>query len=114
MRVLGNAPSAYVLGQTQIGLPDGRTVKLADIAEVKDLFAEQRSISRMHGREVLSIGLSKAKGSSDVTVYEEVNKTLHELHEANPKVGFKALLTSGKYIGQHYHTAIHAKTGTDT
>src|SRR3546814_8485075 len=31
VRVLGNAQTAYDLGQTQIAVSDGRTVKLADI-----------------------------------------------------------------------------------
>jgi multidrug efflux pump subunit AcrB len=108
MRVLGNAASAYQLGQTQIGLPDGRTVKLADLGEVKDLFAEQRSIAKMSGREVLSIGISKAKGSSDVTVYREVRKMLDDLHKENPKVSFQELFTSVIYIEDQYRSAIHA------
>ena len=36
VRVLGNAPDAYALSQTQITLPGGRFVKLADLGEVKD------------------------------------------------------------------------------
>src|SRR3546814_3080320 len=93
MGLLGNAQSAYALGQTQISLPDGRTVKLADLGEVKDMFAEQRSVAKMAGREVLSIGISKAKGSSDVTVYHEVRKVLDELHRENPDVAFQELFT---------------------
>lgn len=108
MRVLGNAQSAYALGQTQIVLPDSRTVKLSDLAEVKDLFAEQRSISKMRGREVLSVGISKAKGSSDVRVYEEYNKVLDELRRENPKVEFKELFTSVHYTKAQYKSAIHA------
>ncbi len=108
MRVLGNASTAYALGQTQISLPDGRTVKLADIADVKDLFAEQRSIARMHGREVLSIGLSRSKGSSDVAVYRATTKALEALHKEYPKVHFKPLFTSVHYTEQQYKSAIHA------
>src|SRR3546814_6501444 len=108
MRVLGNAQSAYALGQTQISLPDGRTVKLADLGEVKDMFAEQRSVAKMAGREVLSIGISKAKGSSDVTVYHEVRKVLDELHRENPDVAFQELFTSVVYIEQQYESALHA------
>ena len=52
VRVLGNARNAFALGEKLIALPDGRTVKLADIADVRDLYAEQRSISKMNGRPV--------------------------------------------------------------
>ena len=36
VRVLGNARDAYELSQTQISLPGGRVVRLADLGEVKD------------------------------------------------------------------------------
>ena len=36
VRVLGNAQDAYQLSQTQIALPGGRIVRLADLGEVKD------------------------------------------------------------------------------
>ena len=35
VRVLGNAQDAYELSQTQISLPGGRFVKLADLGEVQ-------------------------------------------------------------------------------
>src|SRR3546814_19821889 len=108
MGLLGNAQSAYALGQTQISLPDGRTVKLADLGEVKDMFAEQRSVAKMAGREVLSIGISKAKGSSDVTVYPEVRKVLDELNRDNPDVASQELLTSVVYLEQQYESALPA------
>src|SRR3546814_3523639 len=62
----------------------------------------------MAGREVLSIGISKAKGSSDVTVYHEVRKVLDELHRENPDVAFQELFTSVVYIEQQYESALHA------
>ncbi len=43
VRVLGNATDAIGLGETQIAVGGGRTVRLADIADVRDSFAEQRS-----------------------------------------------------------------------
>src|SRR3546814_5738882 len=72
------------------------------------MFAEQRSVAKMAGREVLSIGISKAKGSSDVTVYHEVRKVLDELHRENPDVAFQELFTSVVYIEQQYESALHA------
>ena len=45
VRVLGNADTAYTLSQTQISVGGGRTVRLSDIADVRDLYAEQRSLS---------------------------------------------------------------------
>ncbi|MBK5265075.1 MAG: efflux RND transporter permease subunit, partial [Alphaproteobacteria bacterium] len=40
VRVLGNAQDAYQLGQTQIAIGNDRMVRLADIADVRDMYAE--------------------------------------------------------------------------
>ena len=45
VRVIGNARTALLLGDTQISTGGGQTVKLSDIATVRDLYAEQRSLA---------------------------------------------------------------------
>ena len=108
VRVVGNARNAFALGETQISVGSGRTVKLSDIAEVRDLFAEQRSLSMMNGRQVLSFGISKSKGSSDVTVFDNAEKELKKIEKENPKIRFKLLYTSVEYTKQQYHSALEA------
>ncbi|MDX3900999.1 MAG: efflux RND transporter permease subunit [Sphingobium sp.] len=108
IRVLGNARNARTLGETQIAISGGRTVKLADIASVRDLYAEQRNLALMNGRQVTSFSIEKAKGSSDVTVYDEALKVLDKLQKENPKVRFKQLYTSVDYTKDQYHSAMAA------
>src|SRR5947199_10658321 len=76
VRVLGNAQDAYQLSQTQVALPGGRFVKLADLGEVKDSSSEQRSIAKQSGRQVVTFSIQRAKGSSEVTAYDGVWKEL--------------------------------------
>ncbi|MDC3911896.1 efflux RND transporter permease subunit, partial [Raoultella planticola] len=76
VRVLGNAKNAYSLGQTQIAVGNGRTVRLADIASVSDGYAELRSAARFNGHSVISFDIQRAKGASDVTIYHEAQKKL--------------------------------------
>jgi multidrug efflux pump subunit AcrB len=108
VRVLGNAASAHALGETQIAVGNGRTIRLADVAEVKDSFGEQRSFSMKDGRQVISFSLTKSKGSSDVTVYENAQKTLAKIAKDNPRVKFNVLFTSVDFTKQQYHSAISA------
>ena len=107
VRVLGNARSAYDLGQTQVSVGNGRTLKLADVAEVRDMYAEQRNLSMMNGRQVTSFSMIKAKGSSDVTVYDDAMKVLEKLQKQNPTVKFKQLYTSVEYAKNQYHSSIN-------
>jgi multidrug efflux pump subunit AcrB len=108
VRVLGNARNAYDLGQTQITVGNGRTVKLADIANVRDMYAEQRNLSTMNGRQVTSFSMQKARGASDVGVYDEAMKVLDKLQKQNPKIKFKQLYTSVEYTKGQYHSSIDA------
>ena len=108
VRVLGNAETAYELGQTDIALGGERTVKLADIAEVRDLYGEQRSLSKMNNRQVLSFGIERAKGASDVTVYDAAEQVLAEIEENNPGVQFTRLFTTVEYTRENYESAMMA------
>ncbi|MCW3846678.1 efflux RND transporter permease subunit [Sphingomonas sp. LB-2] len=109
VRVLGNAKSAYALGQTQISLGGGRTVRLADIAKVEDSFAEQRSRAKFDGHQVIAFDINRAKGASDVTVFHDADAKLKKLEETNGgKVRFELLFNSSKYAEQQYHSAMEA------
>jgi multidrug efflux pump subunit AcrB len=108
VRVLGNARNAYELGQTQIAVGNGRTVKLSDVALVRDLYAEQRTAAGVNGLPVLSFDFKRAKGYSEVTVFREGAKKLAELEKRNPKVKFQLRVDGSKYALEQYKSAIHA------
>ena len=108
VRILGNARSALTLGELQISIGNGLTVKLSDIADVKDLFAEQRSISKENGRQVLTFGFERAKGASDVTVYDAAVAVLRKLENENPKVHFVELFSDIDYTKAQYHSALNS------
>ena len=106
VRVIGNAPDAYQLGQTQISLPGGRFVKLADLGEVKDSNSEQRSIAKMNGRQVVTFMIQRAKGSSEVTAYDASWKELKKLEKENPKVHFSEVFNTVDYTKAQYESAM--------
>ncbi len=106
VRVLGNARDAYELSQTQIVLPGGRWVKLADLGEVKDSNSEQRSIAKMNGRQVVTFFIQRAKGSSEVTAYEAAWKELRKLESENPKIKFSEVFNRVDYTKAQYRSAM--------
>lgn len=108
VRVLGNADSAYSLGQQQIALGDGRTVRLADIARVRDGYAEIRSKAEYNKRQIVAFDIKRAKGASDVNVYYGAVEKLKKLQERNPKVRFEKLFNNVKYVEDQYHSALMA------
>lgn len=106
VRVLGNARNAYQLSQTEIALPGGRFVRLADLGEVKDSNSEQRSLAKMNGHQVVTFMIQRAKGSSEVTAYDAMWKELTTLQKENPKVHFTEVFTSVDYTKAQYRSAM--------
>ena len=106
VRVLGNASNAYQLSQTQIALPGGRFVKLADLGRVEDSNSEQRSIAKQGGHQVVTFMVQRAKGSSEVTAYDSLHKELDALQKENPKIHFSEVFTSVDYTKAQYKSAM--------
>ena len=108
VRVLGNADSAYALSQTEIALGGGRTVKLADIARVADSHGEISSIGKFDSKPTVSFGMSRARGASDVTVFDAAVEQMAELEEEYPGIRFNQMFTSVTYTKAQYESSIAA------
>ncbi len=106
VRVLGNAQNAYDLSQTQIALPGGRFVKLADLGEVKDSYSEQRTLAKEDGRQVVSFEVQRAKGASEVTTYDKSWDELRKIEAENPKVHFSEIFNQVDYTKAQYKSAM--------
>lgn len=108
VRVLGNMKSAFELGQRKILVPGRGTVKLSDFATVKDGYAERTSVSRVNNKEVVNFRIGRAKGASDVTVYNNAVEVMEKIEAENPGIRFIKLITTVKYTEDQYHSSIDA------
>jgi multidrug efflux pump subunit AcrB len=108
VRVLGNADDAYELSQTQIALPNGQIVKLSDVADVTDSFGERSSISKVKGVEVVNFSMDRARGASDVTVYDAAIEIMDKIEAENPGIEFIPLGTSVDYTKSQYKSSMLA------
>ena len=111
MRVLGNARDAYELSQTQIVVPGGRTVRLADIGEVKDAYSEQRTIAKMNGRQVISFNVQRSKGASEVTAYDDAWAELQKIEKEDPRIHFREIVNQVEYTKAQYNSAMEGPVG---
>ncbi|MET0252007.1 MAG: efflux RND transporter permease subunit [Novosphingobium sp.] len=109
VRVLGNAKSAYDLSQTDIALTGGRTIKLADVAKVTDSFGEITSMGKVRGKQVVTFSIARARGESDVSVYDGMVEELAKIRaENNNQIHFTQLFTSVDYTKEQYESSIAA------
>ena len=106
VRVLGNARDAYQLSQTQIIVGGGRSVRLADLGDVKDAYSEQRTIAKMNGRQVISFNVNRSKGSSEVTAYDDAWKELRKIEKEDPRIRFVEIINQVEYTKSQYKSAM--------
>ena len=106
VRVLGNAKDAYELSQTDIPLGGGRTIKLADFARVSDSYGEVTTAAKISGKPVVTFSITRARGASDVSVYDDAVTEIGKLEKAHPGVHFTRLFTSVDYTKQQYESSI--------
>ncbi|MFO0512640.1 MAG: efflux RND transporter permease subunit, partial [Gammaproteobacteria bacterium] len=108
IRVLGTAATALELGQTQIRVAGGAVTRLADLAEVRDGGAEQRSISRLNGRAAVTYGIGKARGASEVSTLDRVEAEIAKILADNPDIAIKRVFTTVENTRQTYRSAMMA------
>jgi len=108
IRVLGGAKSAEALADTLVIVPGGKSVRLRDIADVRDGIAETRSMARLNGRPATAFGLYKSKGVSDVSTAEGVVKEIANIQKDNPSLQIEQIFTTVNHTIKTYHSALEA------
>ena len=107
IRTLGDASTVAALAQTSIALPSGRFVRLADLGTVVDTNEELRSFSQLNGDQVVSFGVFRAKGASEVSVAELVNAQLEVIRAEHTDVTIKLVDETVFYTYGNYEAAIN-------
>ncbi|ANL35498.1 MULTISPECIES: efflux RND transporter permease subunit [Rhizobium] len=107
IRVLGDARNVAELADTTIALPNGRFVKLSDLGVIKDTYEEPKSFSRFNDTPVVTFGVFRSKGASEVSVAETVAQSLDKVRADNPNVKIEMIDDSVYFTYGNYEAAIH-------
>jgi len=107
IRVLGDARNVTELADTTIALPNGRFVKLSDLGVIKDTYEEPKSFSRFNDTPVVTFGVFRSKGASEVSVAETVAQSLDKVRSENPNVKIELIDDSVYFTYGNYEAAIH-------
>lgn len=84
VRTIATVASAQELARLSITLSDGRAIRLADIADVRDTVAERRSIALLDGEPVVGFEITRSRGAGEVEVAQGVRATLAGLLARHP------------------------------
>ena len=108
IRTLGSAATVESLRDRSIVLPNGRTARLSELAEVTDANAEIRTAARLDGRPVVAFEVLRTKGSSEVSVAEGVDTRVQRLMAEHEGVEVKLVASTVTFVLDGYHAAIEA------
>ena len=84
LRTLSMLTSAEELSRLELSLPDGRGIRLDQIAEVKDTVAEPTAAAFLDGKPVVGFEVARSRGASEVEVGHGVRAKLKELQASRP------------------------------
>ncbi|WP_407306783.1 efflux RND transporter permease subunit [Desulfosporosinus sp. SB140] len=90
-----------------VHLPSGGTIKISDVAQVKDAYADITSQAFLNGVPCVSLDVMKVSGGNTVQVSSDLQKILPAINKALPK-GIKLSVVSDQavFIKQSINTVI--------
>jgi len=107
MRTLANAASAEEISRMEIPLADGRRIRLADVAAIRDTVAEVRSLAFLDGRPVVGFEVSRSLNESEVEVGQGVRAELQRLLAAHPDLEIIEAFDFVAPVQENYDGSMH-------
>jgi multidrug efflux pump subunit AcrB len=86
VRLLGTVEDAAALREFPIALPDGRQVRLDQLARIVDGTAEPRQLALLDGEPVVAFAIQRARGATEVEVARRARLALERLKSDHPTI----------------------------
>lgn len=93
IRTLGAQRTIEDLRRTEIAIPGGRRVRLADLGEVTDGTSEMRQIMRLDGEPAVGVDILRAPNASEVATGRGVEAAIKNFAETHHEMRFRQLFS---------------------
>lgn len=109
VRTLGSAQTLAEFKNYRIVLPNGETVPLSSLGEIRDGSAEPRQAATFNGEPVVAFSVQRSTGSNLVAVVEGVREAVESLRTTLPEdVGLRLIFTRADFIREIYRATLTA------
>jgi multidrug efflux pump subunit AcrB len=102
VRTLATVQTAQELSRMDIPLPDGRHVRLDEIAKVADTVAEPRAVAEQDGRPVVGFEVFRTRGASETEVADGVRAAVRELRARHPNVALREVIDNAEPVRENF------------
>jgi multidrug efflux pump subunit AcrB len=106
VRTLATVASAQELARMDIPLPDGRRVRLDEVATVIDTVSEPRSLAEQDGHKVVGFEVFRTRGASETEVANGARAAVAELQKAHPNVVLKEVVDNAAPVQENFDASM--------
>ncbi len=107
VRTLATVRTAAEVGQLQVPISGGRSIRLQEVATVTDTIAEPRAAALLDGKPVVGFEVARSKGESEVAVGEGVRRALDDLRAAHPDIELAQAFDFVTPVQEEYQGSLH-------
>lgn len=107
VRTIATVQTAAELAAMDLPLPDGRRVRLDQVATVTDTVAEPRAIALQDGAQVVGFEIFRTKGASETAVAHGARAAVEELAQNYPKVELKQVIDNARPVEEDFAGSMH-------
>ncbi|MCA1443142.1 efflux RND transporter permease subunit [Ensifer sp. IC4062] len=94
------------LAEQRLSLSGENSVRLGDIASVRDTVAEPRGFATLDGSDIVGFAVYRSQGASDVAVAEAVSGAVEKLAADHPDLRFRLVDDNVSYTEGNYRSAM--------
>jgi hydrophobe/amphiphile efflux-1 (HAE1) family protein len=102
VRTVATTATIQDLAALPILLPDGRTLRLEAVANVRDQAAEQRQLAMLDGNLIVGFEVTRAVGASALGVAEGVQERVDSMRKRYPHITFTEVNNTVNYVRESY------------
>ncbi|MFZ6657739.1 efflux RND transporter permease subunit [Undibacterium sp. TJN19] len=102
VRTIATVKTAAELATLDIPLPDGRHIRLDQVARVLDTVSEPRAVATLDGKSVVGFEVFRTKGASEVDVARGSHAAVAELQAAHPNMKFHQAIDNAQPVEENF------------
>jgi multidrug efflux pump subunit AcrB len=106
VRTLATVQTAQELSRMEIPLPDGRHVRLDEIAKVADTVAEPRAVAEQDGRPVVGFEVFRTRGASETEVADGARAAIRELQARHANVVLREVIDNAEPVRENFRASM--------
>lgn len=99
-RTISELEDVAAIGEVALRTPGGQLVRIADLAQVREGFAERQGLTRLNGEEAILLFVRKEAGANTVAVSDRVQAVLELLRHEYPVIEMQVIFAQAGFIRQ--------------